>query len=87
MFWPEASAMSSPFQPYTYGTASSQWLEWFRSPHKLESISIDTIYQVDPDTVRFVVEPYAPEAGIYELTLPDQRIKRLFPVAAEDAEI
>jgi hypothetical protein len=67
----------APFQPYTYNTVTAQWHEWFREPPT--NLNVEMVYQVDPDTVRFVVDPYADTAGIYELSISQQRIIRLFP--------
>ncbi|MBA3470728.1 MAG: hypothetical protein H0T53_13915, partial [Herpetosiphonaceae bacterium] len=53
--------LHAPFQPYSYHTDTPQWVEWFRSPPDV--LWIDNVYQVDPDTVRFVVDPYSSGAG------------------------
>lgn len=77
--------LHAPFQPYQYDTATTQWVEWGRTPSDV--LWVEAIYKVDRDYVRFVVDPYGEKAGIYQLCVPDRGIVRLIPPSDDGAEI
>lgn len=74
--------LREPFMPYQYDRTASQWWEAHRSPP--DEWWIEAVYQVSDNTVRFVVDPLAPAAGVYELDVESQSVVRVIP-REEDA--
>ena len=67
-----------PFTPYVYDVETEQWWEAHRT--EPDRWSIEALYQVDDDALRFVVDPYERNAGVYELNTETLAIRRLIPI-------
>jgi hypothetical protein len=57
--------LREPFQPYTYDTHTTQWIEWYRHPK--DTWYVETLEQTAPECVRFTVDPYSEHAGSYNV--------------------
>ncbi len=75
--------LREPFLPYEYNRETEQWWEAHRTEPNLWFI--EALYQVEDDAVRFVVDPYGSNAGVYELNTETLAIRRLIPIE-DDAE-
>lgn len=64
-----------PFVPYEYDKKTDQWWEAHRS--RPDEWWIEYIYQVSDTTVRFVVDPEATNAGVYELDVKSLSVVRV----------
>ncbi|HUT87936.1 MAG TPA: hypothetical protein VMY37_00425 [Thermoguttaceae bacterium] len=69
--------LRKPFTPYEYDKKTNQWWEAHRSPP--DEWWIETVYQVAGNTVRFVVDPAAAVAGVYELDVESLSIVKVIP--------
>lgn len=66
------------FQTYTKSTVTNQWFALFH--HSAASTWwIEAVYQVTDTAIRFVVDPYSAQAGLYELQLSTLTLQRLIP--------
>jgi hypothetical protein len=69
--------LREPFTPYEYDKRCDQWWEAHRSPPDVWWI--ECVYQVVDNTVRFVVDPTTPVAGVYELDVESLSIAKIIP--------
>jgi hypothetical protein len=76
--------LREPFWDYEYHRNTSQWYELHRYPP--EEWWIETIYQVDNDTVRFVTDPWGDNPGLYELRTENPPIIKLIARLVPDDE-
>jgi len=64
-----------PFEEYEHNTSSDQWWEAHRDPPT--QWWIESVYQASPNAVRFVVDPAAANAGVYQLDVDSLSIERI----------
>ena len=66
------------FHTYTNSTATNQRFALFQGS-AASTWWIEAVYQVTDTAIRFVVDPYSTQAGVYELQLSTLTLQRLIP--------
>jgi hypothetical protein len=69
--------LREPFLPYECDQDTQQWWEAHRD--RTDLWWIEAVYQVTEKDLRFVVDPYDNNAGVYELDTESMAIRRLIP--------
>ena len=70
---------AKPYRPYKYNSITNKIIKQWSELHRGGDWWIETIYQVEDDVVRFVVDLASVHAGFYDLRLHDMAVSKLFP--------
>lgn len=65
--------LSPPFEDYKYDHKTSQWKELWRND---KDWYVETIYQIEDDTVRLVIDIFSKAKGVYDLNVNSLKLTK-----------